>query len=73
MCKCYNREGAKAKTFLSDACKPEVRPSVFFVCLDTNKFVLLTFFSLIKMIYPRLLTKPLPNDAKSPLPVDVGR
>ena len=25
------------------------------------------------MIYPRLLTKPLPNDAKSPLPVDVGR
>ena len=73
MCKCYNREGAKAKTFLSDACKPEVRPSVFFVCLDTNKFVLLTFFSLIKIIYPILLTKPLPNDAKSPLPVDVGR
>ena len=30
------------------------------------------FLSLIKMIYPRLLTKPLSNDAKSPLPVEVG-
>ena len=34
---------------------------------------LLTFFSLLKMISPRVLTKPLPNDAKSPLPVDVRR
>ena len=44
-----------------------------FICLDSNKFVLLSFFSLIKTIYPRVSTKPLPNDAKSPLPVDVRR
>ena len=44
-----------------------------FICLDVNKFVLLSFFSLIKTIYPRVSTKPLPNDAKSPLPVDVRR
>ena len=36
------------------------------ICLDANKFV----FSLIKMIYSRVSTKPLPNDAKRPLPVD---
>ena len=44
-----------------------------FICLDANKFVLLSFFSLIRRIYPRVSTKPLPNDAKSPLPVDVRR
>ena len=44
-----------------------------FICLDANKFVLLSFFSLIKTIYPRVSTKPPPNDAKSPLPVDVRR
>ena len=44
-----------------------------FLCLDAIKFSLLTFFSLLKTIYPRVLTKPLPNDAKSPLPVDVRR
>ena len=44
-----------------------------FTCLDTNKFVLLSFFSLIKTIYRRVSTEPLPNDAKSPLPVDVRR
>ena len=44
-----------------------------FICLDANKFVLLSFFSLIKTIYPRVSTKPLPNDANSPLPVDVHR
>ena len=42
-----------------------------FICLDAKKFVLLSFFSIIKAIYPRISTKPLPNDAKSPLPVDV--
>ena len=42
-----------------------------FICLDANKLVLLSFFSLFKTIYPRVSTKPLPNDAKSPLPVDV--
>lgn len=44
-----------------------------FICLDTKKFVLLTFFAPIKTIYRRVWTKPLPNDAKSPLPVDVCR
>ena len=44
-----------------------------FICLDAIKFLSLTFFSLLKTIYPRVLTKPLPNDAKSPLPVDVRR
>ena len=43
------------------------------VCLDANKLVLLSFFSLLKTIYPRVSTKPLPNDPKSPLPVDVRR
>ena len=44
-----------------------------FICLDANKLELLSFFSLLKTIYPRVSTKPLPNDAKSPLPVDVRR
>ena len=44
-----------------------------FVCLDSNKFVLLSFFSLIKRIYSRVSTKPLPNGAKSLLPVEVRR
>ena len=44
-----------------------------FICLDTTKFVLLSFFSLIKTIYLRVSTKPQPNAAKSPLPVDVRR
>ena len=44
-----------------------------FICLDANKFVLPRFFSLIKTIYLRVSIKPLPNDAKSPLPVDVRR
>ena len=43
------------------------------ICLDSNKFTLLSFFSLIKTIYPRVSTKPLSNDANSPLPVDVRR
>ena len=48
-------------------------PFSLFICLDANKFVLLSFFSLIKTIYQRVSTKPLPHDAKSPLPVDVCR
>ena len=44
-----------------------------FICLDANKLVLLSFFSLLKTIYQRVSTKPLPNDAKSSLPVDVRR
>ena len=45
--------------------------SLLVICLDANKFVLLSFFSFIKTIYPRVSTKLLPNDAKSPLPIDV--
>ena len=44
-----------------------------FICLDANKLVLLSFFSLLKTIYSRVSTKPLPNDAKSPLPVEIRR
>ena len=44
-----------------------------FIRLDTTKFVLPSFFSPIKTIYLRVSTKPQPNAAKSPLPVDVRR
>ena len=44
-----------------------------FMYLDANKFVLLSFFSLIKRIYRSVSIKPPPNDAKSPLLVDVRR
>ena len=47
--------------------------SLLVICLDANKFVLLSFFSFIRTIYPRVSTKLLPNDAKSPLPIDVRR
>ena len=43
------------------------------MCLDAKKFVLISFFSLIRTIYLRVSTKPPPNDAKRPLPVDVRR
>ena len=43
------------------------------VCLDANKFVLLSLFSPLKTIYSRVSTKLLPNDVKSSLPVDVRR
>ena len=46
-------------------------PKAFY--LDANELVLVSFFSLITTIYPRVSTKPLPNDAKSPPPVDVRR
>ena len=66
--------GAWSKTFFvrhsstgSDAILP-------FMCLDANKFVLLSVFTLIRTIYPSVWTKPVPNDAnKSPPPVDVRR
>jgi len=46
----------------------------FYIYASTlTKFVLLSFFSLIKTIYPRVSTKLLLNDTKSPLPVDVRR
>ena len=40
-----------------------------FICLDSNKFVLLSFFSVMTTIYLRVWTKPLTNDTKSPLSV----
>ena len=43
------------------------------ICLDAKKFVLISFFSLKRTIYLRVSTKPPPNDAKRPLPVDVRR
>ena len=48
-------------------------PFSLYICLDANKFVLLSFFSLMKRIYPRVSNKPLPNNAKGPLPVDARR
>ena len=44
-----------------------------FIRLDCNKFVLLSSFSLINTIYPRVSTKPLTNDATCLLPVHVRR
>ena len=67
--------GSMCKDVLSDTLQPEVHSEAFFlfICLDANKFVLLSFVSLMKTIHPRVSTKPLPNDAKSPNPVDVCR
>ena len=48
-------------------------PFSLYIYLDVNKFVLLSFFSLTKRIYPRVSNKPLPNNAKGPLQVDVRR
>ena len=65
--------GSLSKNFFDQ--RPSTGSEAFFlfICLDANKFVLLSFFSLIKTIYPRVSTKPLANDAKSPLSVDVRR
>ena len=35
-------------------------PFSLFICLDANKLVLLSFFSLLKTIYLRVSTKPFP-------------
>ena len=43
------------------------------ICLDAKNLVLISFFSLIRKIYLKVSTKPPPNDAKRPLPVDVRR
>ena len=62
------------RLFLCDTRQPEVMPVLPFMCLDANKFVLLSVFTLIKTIYPSVWTKPVPNDAnKSPPSVDVRR
>ena len=41
--------------------------------LEEHNSLLLSFFSLIMRIYSRVSTKPLPNDAKRLLPVEVHR
>ena len=43
------------------------------ICLDSTTFLLLSVFALTDTIYPKILAKPLPKNAKSPLPVDVRR
>ena len=65
--------GSLSKDVFKGRTSTESEPFSLFICLDANKFVLLSFFSLMKRIYPRVSNKPLPNDAKGPLPVDVRR
>ena len=43
------------------------------ICLDSTTFLLLSVFTLKDTICPKILAKPLPKNAKSPLPVDVRR
>ena len=49
------RRGHKTRAFLSDTCQPEV----FFILefLDDTKFVLLSFFTLVKTIFLKHLSK----------------
>ena len=44
---------------------------VFFIvkCVDVTKLVLLSAFNLLATISPKIWTKPLPKNEKSPLPV----
>ena len=60
----------EAKTFLSDVRQPEVRPFPFLYKFVVTK-LLLSFVSLIENSQRRLGQKLPPNNAKSPLPVDV--
>ena len=43
------------------------------IYLDAVKFVLISFFTLVKKIQLKSLAKPLPRNVKSPLPVPVCR
>ena len=46
----------------------------FFICLDDNKFVLQSFLSLVKTIYPMIFSNQTTHQlCKSPLPFDVRR
>ena len=67
------RIGSLSKDVFEGRTSTGSEPFSLFICLDANKFVLLSFFSLMKRIYPRVSNKPLPSDAKGPLPVDVRR
>ena len=43
------------------------------ICLDASKIVLLTVFTFMETVCPKLQAKPLPRNAKRPAPVDVCR
>ena len=43
------------------------------ICLDTSKFSLLSFFTLIKTICPKICSKSRLISGKSPLPFNVHR
>ena len=45
---------------------------MFLYAITLTNLYLLSFFSLIKAIFPRVSTKPVPNDDSCPLPVKVG-
>ena len=49
-----------------------MRLSKFLYAIMLTNLCLLSFFSLIKAIFPRVSTKPVPNDDSCPLPVRVG-
>ena len=43
------------------------------ICIDTTKFVLLSFITLLKPFCPKIWAKTLPKNVKSPLLVNVRR
>ena len=43
------------------------------ICYDASKFVLVSVYSLIKTIWPKLWAKSLPKNENSPLPFDERR
>ena len=53
----------------SSGCKP----FSLLICLDTSKFSLLSFFTLIKTVCPKICSKSRLISVKSPLPVNVRR
>ena len=62
----------KQRRFLNDACQPEV--SLFFlICLGTNKYVLLSVFTLKETICSQICSKSRLKSSKSLLPVYVRR
>ena len=67
------RIGTLSKDVFEPRTSTGSEPFSLFICLDANKLVLLSFFSLLKTIYLRVSTKPFSSDAKSPLPFDVRR
>ena len=60
---------------MSDALSNGSEAFSLLICLDATKFVLLhvSVFTVIATTCPKIWTKPLPMNAKSPLPVDERR